>query len=89
MTNRNKTVTYAGVTNDLTRRVFEHYNGLSQGFSNRYKCKYLVYYEIFDNIYDAIKREKQIKKWGTVKKNKLISDFNPGWDFLNSKISFL
>ena len=86
MTNKHKTVVYTGVTNDLERRVYEHETGEYKGFTKRYNCHYLVYYEHFTNIEHAIDREKEIKKWRREKKDKLIISFNPNWNFLNDKI---
>ena len=68
---------YAGVTNDLVRRVFEHKEALAGGFTQKYNVKKLVYYEIFENIEDAITREKQIKAGSRKKKLALISSTNP------------
>ena len=56
-------ITYIGVTNDLIRRAEEHRQDLTDGFSKKYKCHKLVYYEYFRNIKDAINRETEIKKW--------------------------
>lgn len=86
VTNKNKTVLYIGVTNDLERRTYEHEKGLLPGFSQKYNCNYVVYYEYFQSIEDAIEREKQIKKWRREKKKNLIRTFNPEWLFLNEKI---
>ena len=86
MTNKNKSVLYLGVTNDLERRVYEHENGLFSGFSKRYNCHFLIYYEHFTYIQYAIEREKEIKKWRREKKDKLISSLNPDWRFLNNEI---
>lgn len=86
VTNKYKTVLYIGVTNALQRRVYEHENGLIPGFSKKYNCHYLVYYEHFQEIEKAIDREKEIKKWRREKKEKLINSFNSDWDFLNEKI---
>ncbi|WP_319482880.1 GIY-YIG nuclease family protein [uncultured Draconibacterium sp.] len=86
VTNKNKTVLYIGVTNDLQRRVYEHENGLIPGFTKKYNCHFLVYYEHFQNIDDAIGREKEIKKWRREKKENLIDKRNPDWKFLNSQI---
>jgi putative endonuclease len=86
VTNKNKTVLYIGVTNDLQRRIYEHANGLLPGFTKKYNCHFLVYYEHFQNIDDAISREKELKKWRREKKEKLIIEFNPEWKFLNTKI---
>ena len=86
MTNKHKTVLYVGVTNDLERRVDEHASGKYEGFTKRYNCHYLVYYEHFTRIEHAIDREKEIKKWRREKKNNLISKVNPDWEVLNGKI---
>ncbi len=86
VTNKNKTVLYIGVTNDLQRRVYEHEHGLIPGFTKKYNCHYLVYYEHFQQIADAIEREKILKKWRREKKEKLINEFNPKWNFLNEII---
>ena len=86
MTNKNKSVLYLGVTNDLERRVYEHENGIFSGFSKRYNCHFLIYYEHFTYIQYAIEREKEIKKWRREKKDKLISSLNPDWRFLNKEI---
>ena len=61
MTNKNNNVLYTGMTNNLVFRVFQHKNKLLKGFTNRYNCVKLVYYEIYDDPYSAIPREKQIK----------------------------
>ena len=86
VTNKNNTVLYVGVTNDLQRRTYEHEQSLIPGFTKKYNCNYLIYYEHFQYIEDAIKREKQIKKWRREKKEKLIKGFNPNLDFLNERI---
>jgi putative endonuclease len=70
---------YTGVTNDIERRVFEHKIGLNEGFTKKYGCKKLIYYEQFDLIVDAIRREKQIKGWVRKKKEALIRSMNPTW----------
>jgi putative endonuclease len=79
ITNKNNTVLYTGVTNNLVKRIFEHRNKLADGFSKRYNLEKLVYYEIYDDPYNAICREKQIKGGSRKKKVQLISDFNPDW----------
>ena len=76
---------YVGVTNSLARRVYEHENGLIEGFTKKYNCHYLIYYEHFTNIDLAIKREKQIKGWRREKKDALIATTNPQLQFLNQK----
>ena len=86
ITNRYKTVFYVGVTNNIKRRLLEHYDETVKGFSTRYKCKYLVHYEKFTDILIAISREKEIKKWGKRKKTNLIEKQNPEWKFLNEHV---
>lgn len=83
ITNTNKTVLYIGVTNNLKERIFYHSNpeAHSKSFSHKYKCKYLIYFEHFFEIEDAIKREKQLKKWSRAKKERLINFKNPDWTF--------
>ncbi|HWP92212.1 MAG TPA: GIY-YIG nuclease family protein [Thermodesulfobacteriota bacterium] len=61
MTNKNNTVLYTGVTNDLKRRVYQHREKLIDGFTKRYNINKLIYYEVFEDIHSAISREKQIK----------------------------
>jgi len=87
LTNKNKTVLYIGVTNNLKTRLFQHSNNYNKNsFSHRYKTHYLIYFEQFQNIEHAITREKQLKKWSRKKKEALINSFNLDWDFLNDKI---
>jgi putative endonuclease len=87
ITNINKSVLYTGVTNDLSRRLYEHEHGEGRGsiFTGKYNCHYLLYYERFQYIAHAIKREKEIKGWTRKKKETLITEFNPQWDFLNGE----
>ena len=75
-------VLYIGVTNDLIRRVEEHKDEAVKGFTQKYKCKKLVYYEHFTNIEFAIRREKEIKGWKRIKKIALIENNNKRWDDL-------
>lgn len=70
---------YTGVTARFRQRVFEHKNDLVEGFSSKYKCHRLVYFERFDSVVDAIAREKEIKGWRREKKNKLVESMNPTW----------
>jgi len=84
ITNRNHTVLYTGVTNDLFRRIAEHKERVSpKSFSSRYHCNKLVYYECFQSIVEAISREKQIKAGSRKKKIDLINSINPSWDDLS------
>ena len=77
MSNKNRSVLYIGVTNDLYRRCLEHRDGVIDGFTKKYKCHDLVYYEEYSLIEDAITREKELKGWKREKKDKLISTVNP------------
>src|SRR5436190_14191781 len=79
MTNQSRVVLYTGVTNSLMRRVRQHQNGQTQGFTKTYKVNRLVYYECFDDPRDAIGREKEIKGWRREKKNALVETKNPKW----------
>ena len=80
-------VLYTGVTNDLSRRVHEHKEGLIPGFTQRYKVRQLVYYEATYNVNAAIAREKQIKRWRREKKVKLVETINPAWDDLAREVA--
>jgi putative endonuclease len=79
MTNKRNTVLYTGVTNNLIRRVYEHKQKLVDGFTKKYNITKLVYYEMFDNIENAISREKQIKGGSRQKKIELINNLNRKW----------
>ena len=79
MTNKGITVLYTGVTNNLKRRVYEHKEMLTDGFAKRYKTTKLVYYEVFEDVENAISREKQIKGGSRQKKIELINSINEGW----------
>ena len=82
MTNRSKTL-YTGVTNDLTRRVYEHKNKMVEGFTKKYNITELVYFEETSDVQSAIAREKQIKGWLRAKKIALIESKNPEWKDLS------
>lgn len=86
MTNKYNTVLYTGITNDLIRRVYEHKNKLVEGFTAKYNLTKLVYYEVFNDVKEAINREKQIKGWKREKKEDLIKEFNPIWKDLYEEI---
>ena len=83
-TNPGKTVLYTGVTNDLSRRLLEHYQnrGNKNNFAGKYYCYKLLYYEYFTDINQAIFREKDIKNLNREKKEELINNKNPKWNFL-------
>lgn len=78
---------YVGITNDLNRRVSEHKKFSIPGFTAKYKISNLIYFEEFDNAYDAIAREKQLKGWRRSKKIFLIERFNPDWIELDPSTS--
>lgn len=80
LTNRNHTVLYTGVTNDLERRCHEHKQKKTKGFTQSYNVDKLIYYEQFDYVDLAIAREKQIKVNSRIKKLALIEEFNKCWD---------
>ena len=86
MTNANNTTLYIGVTNNIIRRVYEHKNKLVKGFTAKYNLTKLVYYEMFDDITNAITREKQLKGGSRKKKEDLINQLNPTWEDLYEKI---
>jgi putative endonuclease len=83
LTNWNSEVMYVGVTNDLERRLYEHKNKMIKGFTEKYNVDKLVYFEETQDIYAAITREKEIKKWRREKKNKLVNQVNPAWEDLS------
>jgi putative endonuclease len=82
VTNRRNGTLYLGVTSNLPRRAFEHREGVIDGFTKRYGLKKLVYYEDFDDIRDAIQREKNMKHWPRAWKVRLIHAMNPDWSDL-------
>src|SRR5438067_7458490 len=82
MTNKNKTAVYTGVTNSLEHRVWQHKKKVFPGFTKKYNCDRLIFFEIYLRIEQAIAREKQIKGWTRAKKNALVFPMNPRWDDL-------
>jgi len=78
---------YIGMTNDLIKRVFEHKSDPIEGFTKKYSVHTLVYYERFSDVYSAIAREKQMKKWKRQWKIELIEKNNPRWQDLYSELS--
>ena len=78
---RNGTL-YIGVTSDLTKRVWEHKNGMVEGFTKRYNVHRLVWYEIHESMESAVTREKRIKEWKRAWKLELIEGANPEWEDL-------
>jgi putative endonuclease len=73
---------YIGVTSNLSKRVWEHKNKIFKGFTDKYGITKLVYYIVFEDIKEAIKREKQIKKWNRKWKLRVIEEMNPNWNDL-------
>ena len=87
LTNKNLTVLYTGVTNDLVRRVYEHKNHLDKNsFTAKYKTTRLVYFEETTDVRSALEREKQSKSWSRERKTDLIVSMNPQWRDLYNKI---
>jgi putative endonuclease len=86
MTNRNDSVLHIGVTNSLSRRTWQHREGIGDGFDSDYRCKKLIYFEHYRDIRDAIAREKQLKKWSRSKKIALINRLNTSWLDLGSDV---
>jgi putative endonuclease len=86
MTNKNNTVLYTGITNDLKKRIYEHKEKLVEGFTKRYNIRKLVYYEIFKDVRSAILREKQIKSGSRAKKIELVKNMNSEWNDLYSEL---
>jgi len=86
MMNAGNTVIYTGVTSDLRKRVYQHKQGLVEGFTEKYKVHKLVYFEVCDEIKGAISREKQIKAGSRNKKLQLIKKENPNFEDLYEKI---
>ena len=86
MTNKRNTVLYTGVTSNLKTRVYEHKMKVVEGFTRKYNVVKLAYYEVFDDVKNAITREKQIKAGSRDKKIKLIKSMNPEWKDLYGEI---
>ncbi|AWH72971.1 endonuclease [Dokdonia sp. Dokd-P16] len=82
ITNKNNTVLYLGFTDNLKRRISQHKSKSSKGFSGRYNTEKLIWFETTRYVENAIRREKQIKKWNREWKENLINDMNPMWEDL-------
>lgn len=82
ITNYKNRVLYLGVTNDLKRRIREHRDGMNDGFSKKYNCSKLVWFEEFEDIRFAIEMEKKMKKWKREYKDNIINEKNPDWEDL-------
>ena len=79
LANRKHGTLYVGVTNDLIRRLYEHKTEVVRGFASRYRVHLLVWFEVYDDITNAITREKELKKWRREWKINLIENSNPEW----------
>jgi putative endonuclease len=86
MANRYNTVLYIGVTKNLCRRVAEHKSKVNKGFTKKYNCDKLVYFEEYRLVSDAIAREKQLKNWKREWKDKLVLDVNTDWKDISEEI---
>lgn len=86
ITNERNGTLYIGVTNSLVKRIYEHKSKTFEGFSSKYDVSKLVYYEIFEDEENAIKREKRLKKYNRNWKKDLIENFNPDWHDLYDEI---
>ena len=84
LSNWDDSVLYIGVTSNLQRRLYEHRNGLADGFTKKYNIHKLVYFEATTDAYSAISREKQLKNWSRQKKNALVITQNPEWKDLSA-----
>lgn len=87
MTNRPNKTLYFGVTSDIARRVWEHREGLADGFTKKYGLKQLVYAEPHEDIRSALQREKNLKHWPRAWKARLILETNPNWDDLFDRLA--
>jgi putative endonuclease len=87
LASKRKGTLYIGTTNDLARRVYEHKQGLVDGFTKKYGVHQLVYYENTNDVLGAIQREKQLKKWNRNWKIELIEETNPEWKDLYGQLS--
>jgi len=79
LTNKSNKVLYVGITNSLKGRTKQHKEKIIEGFTKKYNCSKLVYYEQTENIMSALEREKQLKRWHREWKINLINSFNPEW----------
>ena len=89
LTNKSNRVLYIGVTNNLIRRILEHKKKEIKGFTQKYNCTKLVYYEATESVDGAIEREKQLKNWHRQWKINLITENNPDWEDLAEKQDLL
>jgi putative endonuclease len=83
----NRPTLYTGITNNLVRRIYEHKHNLIDGFTKKYNLTSLIHFETFNNMRDAIKREKQLKNWHREWKINLIESINPYWKDLTENFN--
>ena len=83
VSNKKNGTLYIGVTNNLMRRIYEHKNGIIEGFTKKYNLNKLIYFEQTNDINSAILREKRLKKWNRTWKIQLIETLNPEWKDLS------
>jgi len=86
MGNDPNSILYIGVTSNLPQRIYQHKNNIYEGFTSRYNCKKLYYYEVFESMYQAIIREKRLKAWRRQWKIELIESKNPYWKNLYDEV---
>jgi len=86
LTNKNNSVLYTGVTRNLINRIYQHKHEPTKGFTKQYNVNKLVFYEIYEDIYKAIEKEKQLKKGNRQKKIELIESVNPSWKDLYDEL---
>ena len=86
LTNKNNSVIYTGVTSNLEQRLYQHKSKTVTGFTQKYNCSKLVWYEVSEEVGSAIMREKQIKSGSRKNKEALINEMNPGWKDLSIEL---
>ena len=86
LTNKPNGTLYTGVTSDLPGRIWQHRNNATKGFTSKYNLKMLIYFELFEDMYSAISREKQIKAGSRKTKIELIESVNKGWEDLYADV---
>lgn len=87
MTNKHRTTFYTGVTSNLISRVYQHEQEVALGFTRKYSLHDLVYFEVYEDVYEAIRREKQLKVGSRLKKLMLVMKSNPNFESLNAEIA--
>ena len=86
MTNKPRGTLYVGVTSKIVQRAWQHRNHSAKGFTSKYRLTHLVYFELYGDMFEAIKREKDLKNWKRIWKIELIENANPNWDDLFPQI---